>query len=162
MSSSKEPQTRVPGGLLLASPVAYALSQWSRNREDDKKHYGGGTTKTYVLPSTGAVMLGVVVGVLLFCFFGIVPLGRAFNCGPFKTSLGYTGTSWGLLILILWLFFPPLGVLLGAVYLFGGKCVLPPIMAPVSAPIMSPMSPYASVPVSYTPTPVALPPPGGP
>jgi hypothetical protein len=158
MSGSHAPQTTVPSGLLVASPLAFALAQWTINRDDAKRQrelYGGGTTKAYVIPSTGAVMLGVLVGVLLFCFFGIVPLGRAFNCGPLKTTIGFSGTSWGLIILILWLFCPPLGVVFGAIYLFGGKCIPPPIMMPVS--------PYPSVPLSYTsPSPFGMPLPRGP
>lgn len=63
---------------------------------------------------------------VLVCFFlALGGLIKAFSCGGWPTSLGLTGTTWGVLILILVILVPPLGSALGLIFAFGGRCAIP-------------------------------------
>ena len=119
-------------GLLIASPLWYGISKWvdenMERREKQKKEtnvYGNAATMpkgaAYV-PPTWAIVAAVLIAVLMLGFLVIVPMGRAFNCGPRPTTIGLTGTTWGIILLLCLLFAQPLGILLGVIFLIAGRC----------------------------------------
>jgi uncharacterized membrane protein len=111
--------------LFIASPLCYGISQWVRSgntKGDSDNLYGGDRPKNEEVPSTLSIVFGLAVAVAVLCFFVIVPMGRAFNCGPRVAAFGLTGTSWGLLLLLTFIFAQPLAVFIGVVYLLAGRC----------------------------------------
>lgn len=120
---------------LLSSPFLYGISQWladhkPRTEEEagDRPHDDSGERLYGESASSESAAVGVLVWVIvigLICVFGVVPLAKAFQCGPNTTALGLTGTTWGVIILVSLLVAPWIfGLFLGALYLTVGRCAI--------------------------------------
>jgi hypothetical protein len=122
-------------GLLIASPLWYGVSKWVEENMEKKRSdkeralYGNGTppvVTTYqppgYVPPTWALVAAILIAVLMLGFLIIVPMAKAFNCGPRPTTVGLTGTTWGVILLLCLLFAQPIGIVLGVIFLIAGKC----------------------------------------
>lgn len=100
-------------------PPTYTQRKYKRmptKDNNEQRVYGGG--------GDGSSKLYKVLGITIIVCFVLALAGiiKAFGCGSESTSMGLTGTGWGILILVLVVFLPPVGSILGIAFALAGHC----------------------------------------
>ena len=112
---------------LYGSPIAYGINRVYNKRKNDRL-YGDDNPSDEkdqeLIDYMKANLLPVIiVGVVILVVGTILPVMKGFKCGDAPTSLGMTGKSWGIILLILSLLATPLGWIFGIIFLIFGKCL---------------------------------------